>query len=205
MRKRVSVSAELCPPRSVAISCVPVLFQSYAMSREANYRAVKSWEISPHAARSCHFSPPSPFPPLLPLPTLFPPALPHYSRHTVCFVVCITGSMQPHRDLTAWSSRVFYRVLGEREILDVHHIHDRLEKLRRRGVRRKAPKLRRRVRKRRRRWRWLDIVKRTREGDQQRIRLTGDGRPQQNVSMFFFSSLLLLCVVRGKTLPKKTC
>lgn len=66
-----------------------------------------------------------------------------------------------------------------------YHIRDRLEKLRHRGVRRKAPKLRRKGRKRRRRWRWLDIVKRAREGDQQRIRLTGDGRPQQNVSMFF--------------------
>lgn len=56
-----------------------------------------------------------------------------------------------------------------------------------RVVRRKAPELRRRRRRRRK----LDTTtERAREGDQQRLRLTRDGGPRQNVSDF--SSLLSL-------------
>lgn len=200
MRKRVSVSAELCASPGVAIA---LRFRDISIvcyePRVADYRAAKSWEISPRAARSCHFSPSSPF-----LPPSFPSAR-SPSLFASCGVFC-----RVYNRLYATATRFyrvivagFYRVFGGRGPRS--SVYPRPSG--------KAPSSGCNAERRRSsvggggrgeegrggRRRWLDIVERAREGDQQRIRLTGHGRPRQNVSMSFphFAFFISLCVAKS--------
>lgn len=202
VRKRVSVSAELCASPGVAIA---LRFRDTWMCYEprvANYRAAKSWEISPRAARSCHFSPPSPFLPPSSFPSVpYPFALPHYSRRAVFCRV--------YNRFYATATR-FYRVIGRGFLSRLRRTRSSFIRISATvwkssviGVqRRKASKLRSEEEEEERRGgrrRWLDIVERAREGDQQRIRLTRHGRPRQNVSMSFplFAFFISRCVAKS--------
>lgn len=172
---------------------VPRVVRAATLSGGSSSRRSRE-KFRPHAARSCHFSPPflpSPIP-LPPPPAPLPPACPTvFARRTALRRVCMCDRLRTLCDRVAIfpcnrrgsspgtgssaSSTFIIAVAAVRESSVVG------------VVRRKAPELRRRRRRRRK----LDTTtERAREGDQQRIRLTRDGGPRQNVSDF--SSLLSL-------------